>query len=99
MMLTQAQKKQLKSLANSVDALYQIGKNALGEQQYDMLNKALEARELIKISVLKTVDVPLSELAIDLSMHLHAEIVQMIGRVIVLYRKNKKHPIIRLVKE
>lgn len=98
-MLTQAQKKQLKALANPLDAIYQIGKNVLGEQQYDMLNKALEARELIKISVLKTVDASLSELAIDLSMHLHAEIVQIIGHVIVLYRKNRKHPVIRLVKE
>lgn len=47
-MLTQSQKKQLKALANNMDALYQIGKKELGEQQLIMLDKALEARELIK---------------------------------------------------
>ncbi|MBS6442056.1 MAG: YhbY family RNA-binding protein, partial [Coprobacillus sp.] len=89
-MLTQSQKKQLKALANNMDALYQIGKKELGEQQLIMLDKALEARELIKITVLKTVETPLTELAIDLSMKLHAEVIQVIGRMIVLYRKNRK---------
>jgi len=89
-MISQSQKKQLKALANNMDALYQIGKRELGEQQLIMLDKALEARELIKINVLKTVETPLTELAIDLSMKLHAEVIQVIGRIIVLYRKNRK---------
>ena len=97
-MLTQSQKKQLKALANNMDALYQIGKKELGEQQLIMLDKALEARELIKITVLKTVETPLTELAIDLSMKLHAEVIQVIGRMIVLYRKNRKQPKILLGK-
>ena len=59
-MLTQSQKKQLKALANNMDALYQIGKKELGEQQLIMLDKALEAREFIKITVLKTVETPLT---------------------------------------
>ncbi len=97
-MLTQSQKKQLKALANNMDALYQIGKKELGEQQLIMLDKALEARELIKITVLKTVETPLTELAIDLSMKLHAEVIQVIGRMIVLYRKNRKQTKIHLGK-
>ena len=97
-MLTQSQKKQLKALANNMDALYQIGKKELGEQQLIMLDKALEARELIKITVLKTVETPLTELAIDLSMKLHAEVIQVIGRMILLYRKNRKQPKIHLGK-
>ena len=79
-------------------ALYQIGKNEVGKTMLDMLDKALTARELIKISVLKTQEVSTRELALDLSSALHADVVQMIGRVIVLYRKNEKEPKIKLVK-
>lgn len=97
-MLNSKQKKQLKSIAMTESALYQIGKNEIGKNMIDMLDKALTARELIKISVLKTQEVATRELALDLSSALKADIVQMIGRVIVLYRKNEKEPKIKLVK-
>lgn len=97
-MLSTSQKKQLKSIANTLEPIYQIGKNELTETALDMFDKALEAREIIKITVHKTVETPLTELAINLSMKLHAEVVQVIGRIIVLYRKNRKNPKIRLVK-
>ncbi len=97
-MLSTNQKKQLKSIANTIEPIYQIGKNELSDTALDMFDKALEARELIKITVHKTVETPLTELAINLSMKLNAEVVQVIGRIIVLYRKNRKNPKIRLVK-
>ena len=85
-------------MAMQESALYQIGKNEIGESMLDMLDKALTARELIKISVLKSQTVAIRELALDLSSALHADVVQIIGRVIVLYRKNEKEPKIKLVK-
>ena len=97
-MLNSKQKRQLKSMAMQESALYQIGKNEVSETMLDMLDKALIARELIKISVLKSQEVSTRELAIDLSSALHADVVQIIGRVIVLYRKNEKEPKIKLVK-
>lgn len=97
-MITKEQRSQLRALANNMEALYQIGKKEIGENQLIMLDKALEARELIKINVLKTVETPLTELAIDLSMELKADVVQVIGRMIVLYRKNRENPRIHLVK-
>ena len=63
-----------------------------------MLDKALTARELIKIDVMKAVAVPVMELALDLSSKLNAEIVQVVGRVIVLYRYSKEHHKIKLQK-
>ena len=63
-----------------------------------MLDKALTARELIKIDVMKGATNPIMEIALDLSSRLHADIVQVVGRVIVLYRKNKEHPKIKLQK-
>ncbi len=97
-MLNNNQKKQLKGIASTLIVKYQVGKNEISDTVISMLDKALTAHELIKIDVMKAVDVPMMELALDLSSKLNAEIVQVIGRVIVLFRRNKDKPKIQLVK-
>lgn len=97
-MLTNNEKKQLKALANTLDTKHQIGKNEITDTLIDMLDKALTAHELIKIDVMKAVVSPVMELALDLSSKLNAEVVSVVGRVIVLYRLNKKNQKIRLHK-
>ena len=97
-MLTSNEKRQLKALASTLDTKYQIGKNEISETVLAMLDKALTARELIKIDVMKSVDVPIMELALDLSSQLNAEVVQVVGRVIVLYRLSKTNHKIKLHK-
>ena len=97
-MLNNHQKSQLKGLANASRIHYQIGKNEISDSLLDMLNKALVAHELIKIDVMKGYTESLNELAINLSVKLNAEVVEQIGRVIVLYRRNKDNPKIKLVK-
>lgn len=86
-MLNKKQKVDLKAEANTLKPLYQIGKNELGETQLVLIDKALTANELIKISVLKTQDSSVTNVAMELSSALHADVVQIIGRVITLYRK------------
>lgn len=97
-MLTQNQKKQLKTLIVQDKTKYQIGKSEVTNALLDMLDKALTARELIKVEVLKSATTPIMELTLDLSSKLHAEVVQVVGKVIVLYRKNKENPKIKLCK-
>ncbi|MCQ2802111.1 MAG: YhbY family RNA-binding protein [Bacilli bacterium] len=97
-MLTQAEKKQLKALASVEKVRYQLGKNEITDSLLEMLDKALTARELIKIDVMSSVDDSIMELALDLSSKLHAEIVQVVGKVIILYRKNKEKQRIKLKK-
>ena len=97
-MLTQSQKKQLKSRAAKLDVKYQLGKKEISDTLIDMLNKALTAHELIKIDVMKGYEGEMEPLAMDLSLHLKAEVVQIVGRVIVLFRRNKDKPVIKLVK-
>ena len=97
-MLTQNQKKQLKTLIVQDKTKYQIGKSEVTNALLDMLDKALTARELIKVEVLKSATTPIMELTLDLSSKLHAEVVQIVGRVIVLCRKNKENPKIKLCK-
>ena len=97
-MLTQNEKKQLKALINQDKIKYQVGKGEVTNAVLDMLDKALTARELIKVEVLKSATTPIMEITLDLSSKLHAEVVQTVGRVIVLYRRNKEKPRIKLTK-
>ena len=97
-MLTSNEKRQLKALASTLETKYQVGKNEISDTVVAMLDKALTAKELIKIDVMKAVVVPVMELALDLSSRLNADIVQVVGRVIVLYRYSKTNHKIKLQK-
>lgn len=97
-MLTNTQKKQLKGLASTSKIKYQIGKNEISNSVIDMLEKAIVAHELIKIDLMKGITTNKMEIALDLSSKLNAEIVQVIGNTIVLFRRNKENPKIQLVK-
>ncbi len=89
-MLNNKQIKYLKGLANTLDSKYQIGKNEISDTNIDLLDKALTANELIKVQVQKSVADDKKELASILEEKLHCEVVQIIGSVIVLFRKNLK---------
>lgn len=92
-MLTSKEKAYLKALANPLNPIFQVGKEGISYNQLVSIGDALEAHELIKISVLKTCSNLVREVALDLAAPLKAEIVQTIGRVIILYRKSKKNVI------
>ena len=89
-MLTTKQKSKLRSLAMTKKSIFQIGKDGLSENLFKGLNDALEAHELIKISILKNCSLNINEAAFDIASKTNSEIVQIIGRNIVLYRKSKK---------
>lgn len=87
--MTTKQRAYLKSLAMTIEPIYQIGKSALTPEMTEGISDALEARELIKISVLKNCADDPREMAQILSERTHSEIVQVIGKKIVLYRESK----------
>ena len=95
-MLSSGDKKTLKSIANTLETKYQLGKSGITDTSVDMFDKALTAHELIKIDVMKNVTTEIMELALDLSSKLKAEVVNVIGRTILLYRRNPKNPKIKL---
>ena len=95
-MSTSGEKKTLKSLANTLETKYQLGKSGITDTSVDMFDKALTAHELVKIDVMKNVTTEIMELALDLSSKLKAEVVNVIGRTILLYRRNPKNPKIKL---
>lgn len=93
-MLSGKQKRYLRSLAMDEKAIFQIGKDSLSDNLIDQVNNALKARELVKISVLKNAPGDVKETAFDLAMHTHSELVQVIGRTIVLYKQAKEPKIL-----
>ena len=94
--MTTKQRAFLKGLAMNIDPIYQIGKASITPEFTEGIKEALEARELIKVSVLKNcADYP-KELANILSERTGSEIVQVIGKKIVLYKRSKKNPKIEI---
>ena len=61
--MTSKQRAYLRGLANNIDAIFQVGKSGISDVLLEQLDKALEARELIKISVLETAPESAKELA------------------------------------
>ena len=87
--MTSKQRAYLKSLAMTMDPIFQIGKASLTPEIIEAVSEALEARELIKISVLKNcIDDP-REIASVMAERTRSEVVQVIGKKIVLYRESK----------
>ena len=91
-MITSKQRAYLRSLANKMEPIFQIGKGGINENLIKQLDDALEARELIKLHILETAFMDSRETLSELSEILAAEPVQAIGSKIVLYREsvNKK---------
>ena len=87
--MTSKQRSYLKGLAMNLDSIFQIGKSSLTPEFTESIIEALEARELIKITVLKNCQDEPKELAQVLAERTHAEVVQVIGKKIVLYKESK----------
>lgn len=95
-LLTSKQRAALRGLANSIDTIFQIGRSGITENLVKQADEALTARELIKLRVLENAEVSSREAADSLAETLHADVVQVIGTKLVLYRRNPKKPVITL---
>ena len=87
--MTTKQRAYLKSLAMTMDPIFQIGKNSMSPELTQAVKEALDARELIKISVLKNCADDPKELAAMMAERTHAQVVQVIGKKVVLYKEGK----------
>lgn len=92
------QRAYLKGLAQTTQSILNIGKSSLTPEFTESVAEALEARELVKISVLKNCLEDPKELAAVLAERTHSQVVQVIGRKIVLYKESKEHKKIELPK-
>jgi RNA-binding protein len=97
--MTSKQRAYLKGLAMTIDPIYQVGKSSISPELTKGLDEALEARELIKINILKNCADDPNEVAQILAERTRSEVVQVIGKKIVLYRESKDKKKIELPKE
>ena len=91
-MLTSKQRAMLKSLAMKEQPIVHVGKSSLTDEIAENIDEALAARELVKVGVLKNCADDPREIAEALAKMTRSEVVQVIGKKIVLYREAKDKP-------
>lgn len=87
-MLTGKQKRFLRSNANPLQPLVHIGKSGLTESVIAQIEEALEAKELIKVTILQNCEQDKNDIATKLDEQVGIEVVQVIGSIIVLYKES-----------
>lgn len=82
----------LKKRGKLLQPILQIGKNGLSEGTLALIDRELEQKELIKIKILKssTEETNKKEIAKEISQKTQSQIIEQIGNVVVIYRKNNK---------
>lgn len=95
-MLTGKQKRYLRSLAHHLNPIFQVGKGGVNDHLITHIREALEARELIKVTILNNCLEDREEVARELAEQSGAELVQKIGKIVVLYKESKENKSIEL---
>ena len=88
-MLTSKQRASLRSIAQNIDPVTQVGKLGVNEALIESLDKAIEKREIIKVTVLENSDLIPKEAGFIIAKKLGAEFVCATGRKLVFYRRSK----------
>lgn len=94
--MTGKERAKLRSMANGLQSIFQIGKDGLSDNLIKQIVDALEARELIKITVLETSGESSRDFCNKIANIVEAEPIQVIGNKFVLYKKSSKNPKIDL---
>ncbi|MFC2948419.1 ribosome assembly RNA-binding protein YhbY [Virgibacillus sediminis] len=95
-MLTGKQKRYLRAQANPIKPIFQVGKTGVNENMVEQIGEALEKRELLKVSILQNCMEDKDTVAEQLAEGTGAEIVQIIGNNIVLYKESEENKQIEL---
>ncbi len=94
--MTSKQRAYLKGLAMTIDPVINVGKGSVTPELILAIDEAIQKRELVKIGVLKNcLDDP-KEIANVIAERTKSQVVQVIGKKIVLYKRNNKNPKIEL---
>jgi RNA-binding protein len=92
MPLSSKERAALRGEAHHLNALVHIGHQGITPAIHQSLDDALRTKELVKIQFTKTADVKMKDAAGELATAMHAEVVQVIGRTVTLYRENAELP-------
>lgn len=89
--MTSKQRAYLKGLAMNIDPIFQIGKSSLTSELTEAVAESFNTRELVKVAVLKNCMDDPRAIAEMLAGRTQSQVVQVIGKKIVLYKENKDH--------
>lgn len=95
-MLTGKQKRFLRAKAHHLNPIFQVGKGGVNDNLIKQIGEALEARELLKVSVLQNCEEDRDDVASMLSKGVRAELVQIIGNTIILYKESRENKQLQL---
>ena len=95
-MLTSKNRAQLRAMASKLDPIFQVGKGGVTANMLSQLDDTLEAREIIKCRVLETCPASVDQVANAVAEQLDSYVVQVIGRIFVIYRESVKNKVIQL---
>lgn len=95
-MLNSKQRAYLRGLANTLNPVFQIGKGGITEEMCKQIGNCLEAHELMKVSVLENSAYTAKDAAAEIADFLGADVVAVIGKRFVLYRRSENKPKIEL---
>ncbi|WP_086351070.1 ribosome assembly RNA-binding protein YhbY [Candidatus Enterococcus clewellii] len=93
------QKRYLRSQAHHLQPIFQIGKGGLNDEMIVQVNEALEKRELIKVSLLQNTEEVAEDVAVVIERKTGCNVVQVIGRVLVLFKPSSKEKYQKYSKE
>ncbi len=94
--MTSKQRAYLRGLSNDLQPVIQVGKGAVTPELTESVNEAFNTRELLKIAVLKNCTEDVMSLADTIAARTRSSVVSVVGRKIVLYKPDKKKPVIVL---
>ena len=89
-MITTKQRAFLRGLGNALEPVMQIGKDGLTENSVETVENLLQARELVKIKVLPNAPLSPKEMMVEICKETNAEPVQVIGSILIIYKKSTK---------
>ena len=92
-MLTSKQRANLRSIANKIEPVTQVGKLGVNDSLIESLDKAIEKRELIKVTVLENSSLQAREIGEEIASRLGAEFVCATGRKMVFYRRSQNEKV------
>ncbi len=90
-MLTNKEKKYLKGLAQTRRPFFQVGKDGVTANMMTGIHDALEAHELVKITLLKTCPQTVEDVSLQISSATYSDVIQVVGKTVVFYRRSKKN--------
>lgn len=92
-MINSKQRANLRSIAQNIEPITQLGKGGVNDAFLEGLNKAIEKREIIKVSVLENSGLIPKEVGFIIAEKLKAEFVCATGRKLVFYRRSQSEKV------